>query len=134
MPNFKFKILKDYFGHISWLCDIFDSGAIVTPAYMFLNLFSWCLLLCCPFRETCPVLYRRLKAIEVQCNDSSHSIHQSPVSDSSSSRLPELSFDRLQPSEQELCGQQRRFFGRFVARGAVVDEEYWVGIWLFLSS
>ncbi|RWR75899.1 GNAT domain-containing protein [Cinnamomum micranthum f. kanehirae] len=82
------------------------------------------------FGESFPVLYRRLTATEVQCNDSSHSIHQSSVSHSSSSRLPELSFDRLQPSEQELCGQQGRVFGRFVARGAVVDEEYWTAAWL----
>ncbi|XP_058107532.1 GCN5-related N-acetyltransferase 6, chloroplastic-like isoform X2 [Magnolia sinica] len=81
------------------------------------------------FGETFPVSHRRWKVIEVQCNDSS-SIHQSSISHGSTSRLPELSFDRLQPSDQELCGGQRRVFGRFVARGAALDEEYWTAAWL----
>ncbi|XP_068658344.1 GCN5-related N-acetyltransferase 6, chloroplastic-like isoform X2 [Aristolochia californica] len=81
-------------------------------------------------REAFPASYHHWRIIEVQCNDSSHSIQQSSVTHSNISRLPELSFDRLQLSEQELCSRERRAFGRFVARGAVLDEEYWTAAWL----
>jgi hypothetical protein len=37
-----------------------------------------------------------------------------------------LQFDRLQPSDQELVRENRFEFGQFVAREAVLDEEYWV--------
>lgn len=40
--------------------------------------------------------------------------------------MPELSFNRLQLTDQECAGLQRRNFGRFVAREALLDEEYWV--------
>lgn len=77
-------------------------------------------------RETFPVSYSRLKSLEVHC-DHDQSIRHSAVSKSdSSSWLPELSFNRLQLSESEYCGLQRRNFGRFIAREAVLDEEYWV--------
>lgn len=39
----------------------------------------------------------------------------------------DLKFDRLQPSDQELVHHDRFQFGKFVAREAVLDEEYWVG-------
>ena len=55
------------------------------------------------------------------------------MSTSDSQRLPELSFNRLQPTEEEVDGLQRRHFGRFLAREAVLDEEYWVCL-LFLFS
>lgn len=42
--------------------------------------------------------------------------------------MPELSFNRLQLSDEECSGLLRRNFGRFVAREAVLDEELWVGI------
>lgn len=45
-----------------------------------------------------------------------------------------LRFDRLQPAEPEF-GQEDRFeFGKFVAREAMVDEEYWVRSLKFLTS
>lgn len=78
------------------------------------------------FRETFPVLYNRWKHINAHCNDSPQSIHQSSVSRSDNVRLPELAFDRLQLTDEECCGIQTRGFGRFVARSAVLDEEYWV--------
>ncbi|EOA31429.1 hypothetical protein CARUB_v10014609mg [Capsella rubella] len=45
-----------------------------------------------------------------------------------------LRFDRLQPSELEF-GQEDRFeFGKFVAREAMLDEEYWTAAWLRAES
>lgn len=41
-------------------------------------------------------------------------------------RSNNLRFDRLQPSDQELVRENRFEFGQFVAREAVLDEEYWV--------
>ena len=48
--------------------------------------------------------------------------------------MPDLTFDRLQLSDQEYCGVDRRSFGRFIARGAALDEEYWVSYCPFLHS
>ncbi|KAM7528259.1 hypothetical protein LguiB_031669 [Lonicera macranthoides] len=81
------------------------------------------------FRETFPVSHCRRKTLEVHC-DNSQSIHHSTVSKNDSSKQPELSFDRLQPTDQEYLGLQKRNFGRFVAREAVLDEEYWTAAWL----
>ncbi|MCH94293.1 acyl-CoA N-acyltransferase (NAT) superfamily protein, partial [Trifolium medium] len=41
-----------------------------------------------------------------------------------------LQFDRLQPSDQELVRENRFEFGQFVAREAMLDEEYWTAAWL----
>ncbi|KAK2971924.1 hypothetical protein RJ640_011705, partial [Escallonia rubra] len=71
--------------------------------------------------------FLRWKTLEVHC-DSNQNIQHSPVSKSDSSKMPELSFDRLQLTDQEYCGFERRNFDRFVAREAVLDEEYWVGV------
>lgn len=46
----------------------------------------------------------------------------------------DLKFDRLQPSDQELVHHDRFQFGKFVAREAVLDEEYWVGQWLIYNA
>ncbi|XP_057955050.1 GCN5-related N-acetyltransferase 6, chloroplastic-like [Malania oleifera] len=81
------------------------------------------------FGETFPVLHSRCKTLEVHC-DNNQSVRQSAVSNSDSTRLPELSFNRLQLSDQEYCGLQRRNFGRYIAREAVLDEEYWTAAWL----
>ncbi|KAE8664346.1 putative protein phosphatase 2C 66-like isoform X1 [Hibiscus syriacus] len=45
-----------------------------------------------------------------------------------------LRFDRLQPSDQELLQDHRLEFGRFVAREAVLDEEFWTAAWLRAES
>lgn len=42
-------------------------------------------------------------------------------------REPDLKFDRLQPSEQDLVQDMKLEFGQFIAREAMLDEEYWVG-------
>ncbi|KAE9462101.1 hypothetical protein C3L33_06003, partial [Rhododendron williamsianum] len=78
-------------------------------------------------REAFPVSHSKWKTLDIHC-DSSQSIWQSAVSRSDSSKLSELSFNRLQLSDQECIGLQKRNFGMFVAREAVLDEEYWVGI------
>ncbi|KMT09733.1 hypothetical protein BVRB_6g131790 isoform A [Beta vulgaris subsp. vulgaris] len=71
----------------------------------------------------------RWKSLEVHCNNS-QSTEQSAASTSDSQRLPELSFNRLQPSDNDCDGLLRRLFGRFLAREAVLDEEYWTAAWL----
>ncbi|KAI8525930.1 hypothetical protein RHMOL_Rhmol13G0269000 [Rhododendron molle] len=80
-------------------------------------------------REAFPVSHSKWKTLDIHC-DSSQSIWQSAVSKSDSSKLPELSFNRLQLSDQECIGLQKRNFGMFVAREAVLDEEYWTAAWL----
>ncbi|KAG7578862.1 GNAT domain [Arabidopsis thaliana x Arabidopsis arenosa] len=45
-----------------------------------------------------------------------------------------LRFDRLQPSEPEFGHEDRLEFGKFVAREAIVDEEYWTAAWLRAES
>ncbi|XP_059432222.1 GCN5-related N-acetyltransferase 6, chloroplastic [Corylus avellana] len=47
-----------------------------------------------------------------------------------SSTPSDLRFDRLQPSDKELVQEKRFQFGQFVAREAVLDEEYWTAAWL----
>ncbi|KAL0742388.1 hypothetical protein Bca4012_083901 [Brassica carinata] len=45
-----------------------------------------------------------------------------------------LRFDRLQPPEPDLFQQDRLEFGKFVAREAILDEEYWTAAWLRAES
>ncbi|KAJ0265411.1 GNAT domain-containing protein [Hirschfeldia incana] len=45
-----------------------------------------------------------------------------------------LRFDRLQPPEPDLFHQDRLDFGKFVAREAILDEEYWTAAWLRAES
>ncbi|KZV44444.1 hypothetical protein F511_19345 [Dorcoceras hygrometricum] len=80
-------------------------------------------------RETFPTQYYRWKHLEVHCNNDQN-IRNLGLSKNETSRLPELSFDRLQLTDQECSGLLRRNFGRFVARGAILDEEYWTAAWL----
>ncbi|GMH23939.1 hypothetical protein Nepgr_025782 [Nepenthes gracilis] len=79
--------------------------------------------------ETFPVSSSRWKSLEVR-HDDGQCIRQPAVSTSDGMKLPELSFNRLQPSDQEYGELQRHNFGRFVAREAVLDEEYWTAAWL----
>ncbi|XP_057483226.1 GCN5-related N-acetyltransferase 6, chloroplastic-like isoform X2 [Actinidia eriantha] len=76
-------------------------------------------------RENFPISHGRWKNLEFHC-DNSQCSWQSAVSRSDSSKPPELSFNRLQLTDEECSGLQRRNFGRFIAREAVLDEEYWV--------
>ncbi|XP_072990772.1 uncharacterized protein [Typha latifolia] len=45
-----------------------------------------------------------------------------------------LRFDRLQLSDEECLCNHRRAFGRFIAREALLDEEYWTAAWLRAES
>lgn len=42
----------------------------------------------------------------------------------------DLRFNRLQPSIEESDCKYKRFFGCYVAREAIIDEEYWIATWL----
>ncbi|CAM0871563.1 unnamed protein product [Alopecurus aequalis] len=42
----------------------------------------------------------------------------------------DLRFNRLRPSIEESDGKHKRYFGRYVAREAMMDEEYWIAAWL----
>ncbi|XP_010557659.1 PREDICTED: uncharacterized protein LOC104826588 [Tarenaya hassleriana] len=46
----------------------------------------------------------------------------------------DLRFDRLQPAEPGIEEGKRFEFGKFVAREAVLDEEYWTAAWLRAES
>ncbi|CAI9785790.1 unnamed protein product [Fraxinus pennsylvanica] len=80
-------------------------------------------------RDAFPAQYYRWKNLEVHCNNDK-SIRHPALSKSESSKIPEISFNRLQLTDQECAGLQRRNFGRFVAREALLDEEYWTAAWL----
>ncbi|CAN1147954.1 hypothetical protein LINPERHAP2_LOCUS16174 [Linum perenne] len=45
-------------------------------------------------------------------------------------RLPDLRFDRLQIPEKDLVCENKLEFGQFVAREALIDEEYWLNVML----
>lgn len=70
----------------------------------------------------------RWKNTEVQCRGSSPNVqHSVIIPGSDESRFPELAYDRLQLNDGELLkGIKHRSFGRYVAREAMIDEEYWV--------
>ncbi|XP_041005985.1 uncharacterized protein LOC121250822 isoform X1 [Juglans microcarpa x Juglans regia] len=74
-----------------------------------------------------PSYTRKKEELSVQLpNPSSTQFESSTPSD--------LRFDRLQPSDQELDQEKRLQFGQFVAREAVLDEEYWTAAWLRAES
>lgn len=80
-------------------------------------------------RDTFPASHYRWKKLEVHCNDDQRNLQPSlPMIESS--KMPELCFNRLQLTDQACSGSQWRNFGRFVAREAVMDEEYWTAAWL----
>ncbi|KAI8020030.1 putative N-acetyltransferase san [Camellia lanceoleosa] len=45
-----------------------------------------------------------------------------------------LHFNRLQPFDQEIIQEDRIGFGQFVAREALLDEEFWTAAWLRAKS
>ncbi|CAL1357448.1 unnamed protein product [Linum trigynum] len=49
-------------------------------------------------------------------------------------KLPDLRFDRLQLPEEDLVNISKMEFGQFVARGALIDEEFWTAAWLRAES
>ncbi|GAB2268066.1 hypothetical protein Dimus_003041 [Dionaea muscipula] len=70
------------------------------------------------YREMFPVSSSKWKSLEV------HHIKHPVVSASDSSGLPDLSFTRLQPTDQEFEGLKRNYFVWYVACEAAPDEEY----------
>ncbi|KAK4780114.1 hypothetical protein SAY87_016220 [Trapa incisa] len=86
------------------------------------------------FGETFPVSsssrWRNLETHSETINNG-HSIQHPAVSkDDTSNRMPQLSFNRLQLSDEECSGLLKPNFGQFVARKAVLDEELWAAAWL----
>ncbi|XP_042004151.1 uncharacterized protein LOC121753061 [Salvia splendens] len=79
--------------------------------------------------EPLPARHYRWKNLEVHCNK--EKITQNlALPKNEISKLHELSFDRPQLTDHECTGAQRREFGHFVARDAILDEEYWTAAWL----
>ncbi|GAV72797.1 Acetyltransf_1 domain-containing protein [Cephalotus follicularis] len=59
---------------------------------------------------------------------------QLPAPAIQTSKPSNLKFDRLQPSDHDLIEVNGLQFGRYVAREAVLDEEYWTAAWLRAES
>ncbi|XP_077236341.1 acyl-CoA N-acyltransferases (NAT) superfamily protein [Tasmannia lanceolata] len=66
--------------------------------------------------------------------DNSAELQMPSVAQPDVSRLSDLRFDRLQPSVRECEYRHKRMFGCFVAREAILDEEYWTAAWLRAES
>ncbi|CAH1436167.1 unnamed protein product [Lactuca virosa] len=81
------------------------------------------------FRENFPISYTRCRTLESHW-DNTQSIRHPAVSSNDDSKVPELIFTRLQLSDEEYLGMQRRSFGHYIAREAVLNEEYWIAAWL----
>ncbi|CAN6443256.1 unnamed protein product [Victoria cruziana] len=94
----------------------------------------FCTIRVSPFRDTLTITSNRWKRIEALNNDGFRSLQQSSIGSGDIPKLPDLSFDRLQISDQECHKGPKRVFGRYVARGAVLDEEYWTAAWLRAES
>lgn len=81
------------------------------------------------YRENFPISYTRCRNLETHW-DNTQSIRHPAVSTNDDSKQPELIFTRLQLSDEEYLGMQRRSFGSYIAREAVLNEEYWMAAWL----
>jgi len=68
---------------------------------------------------------RTRKFAVIQCNNSAPGIQNSTPPQADAVGLSGLSFDRLQPTDQDCKSRHKRAFGKFVAREAILDEEYW---------
>ncbi|KAK9170587.1 hypothetical protein Syun_002727 [Stephania yunnanensis] len=84
----------------------------------------------CPIWENLSTSYQIFKGAEVHCTNSSQSSQQSLPTTSDGSRLPGLTFNQLQLTDKECSGVQKSSFGQFIARGALIDAEYWAAAWL----
>ncbi|ONK65370.1 uncharacterized protein A4U43_C07F36410 [Asparagus officinalis] len=49
-------------------------------------------------------------------------------------KTSDLRFDRLQLSDDEVDCEYKRAFGRYIAREAILDEEFWTAAWLRAES
>jgi len=84
-------------------------------------------LLCCARTIDTDFLNTKKKQVSFQLS----SLITPPVS---TVRFCDLNFGRLQPSDEELGPHKRFEFGNFVAREALLEEEYWVSFLSFLPS
>lgn len=64
-------------------------------------------------------------------NKENTSVPKGLVSSPDTAKMSNLQFDRLQPPEEAF---RRLDFGKFTAREAVLDEEYWTAAWLRAES
>eukprot|EP01018_Ginkgo_biloba_P029075 Gb_15539 [translate_table: standard] len=92
-----------------------------------------CTISITPIRQNIPK-NRTWKKARVRCNSSAPEIHNSTTPQADTVGLSELTFDRLQPTEQDCKSKHKRSFGKFVAREAILDEEYWTAAWLRAES
>lgn len=90
---------------------------------------QYSLLVVSLFRENFPISYTRCRTLDSHW-DNTQSIRQPAVSSHDDSKVPELIFTRVQLSDEEYVGMQRRSFGQYNAREAVLNEEYWMASWL----
>ncbi|XP_060961443.1 GCN5-related N-acetyltransferase 6, chloroplastic isoform X2 [Cannabis sativa] len=72
---------------------------------------------------------KKIEEISVQIPSLSSPITQRELLKSS-----DLQFNRLQPSERDLIQEKKLEFGHFVARDAILDEEFWTAAWLRAES
>ncbi|KAI3797975.1 hypothetical protein L1987_33240 [Smallanthus sonchifolius] len=81
------------------------------------------------YRENFPISYTRCRTLETHW-DNTQSIRHLVVPSNDDSKQPELIFNRLQLSDEECIDMKRCSFGRYIAREAVLNEEYWMAAWL----
>ncbi|KAK1411430.1 hypothetical protein QVD17_37979 [Tagetes erecta] len=81
------------------------------------------------FRENFPLSYTRCRTLETHWDDT-QSIRHLSVPSNDDSVQPELTFNRLQLSDEEYVNTQKCSFGRYIARLAILNEEYWMAAWL----
>ncbi|KAL8246280.1 hypothetical protein R6Q59_007496 [Mikania micrantha] len=80
------------------------------------------------FRENFPISYTRCRTLETHW-DNTESIRHLVVPSNDNSKQPELNFNRLQLSDEEYI-DMRFSFGHYIARVAILNEEYWMAAWL----
>ncbi|XP_057834218.1 GCN5-related N-acetyltransferase 6, chloroplastic isoform X5 [Cryptomeria japonica] len=68
---------------------------------------------------------RTWKCAIIRCSNSAPGVQDSTTPQVDTTGLSDLSFDRLQPTDQDCKTRYRKVFGNFVAREAILDEEYW---------
>ncbi|KAH9315946.1 hypothetical protein KI387_024573, partial [Taxus chinensis] len=77
---------------------------------------------------------RTWKCALIRCSNSAPGIQNPTSPQADVVGLSDLSFDRLQPTDQDCKTRYRKTFGKFVTREAILDEEYWTAAWLRAES
>ncbi|KAI3795086.1 hypothetical protein L1987_37730 [Smallanthus sonchifolius] len=81
------------------------------------------------YRENFPISYTRCRTLETHW-DNTQSIRHLVFPSNDDSKQPGLIFNRLQLSDEECIDMKRCSFGRYIAREALLNEEYWMAAWL----